>query len=201
MKEYKCKYCGKETKPLGLAPHQRLCAANPESSKESHPKYGKKGSNHYSKGAKMTDETKNKLSAKASGRKLSEDHRSKISIAMKKAVRKYPDSYSASNVSGRTKTYEYNGFKLKGTWELAVAHWLDLNNIKWTNKIEPIEYTWNDSSHLYFPDFYLPELDLYIEVKGYQRDRDLQKWKEVDNLLIIRAKEIKEIKNNTFTIK
>ena len=54
--------------------------------------------------------------------------------------------------------------------------------------------------HIYFPDFYLPDFDYYIEVKGYQRDRDLYKWKVVDKLIIIKANEIKEIRNNVYDI-
>lgn len=46
--------------------------------------------------------------------------------------------------------------------------------------------------------FYLPELDLYIEVKGYERERDLAKWKVVPNLRVFKLKEINAIKNNTF---
>ena len=93
-----------------------------------------------------------------------------------------------------------NGFELTGSWELIVAKWLDENNIKWTNKINPFTYTWNDTDHLYFPDFYLPDLDWYIEVKGYERERDLCKWAVVPNLVIIKQKEIKEINQASYRL-
>jgi hypothetical protein len=125
-----------------------------------------------------------------------DEKRKEHSIRMKEKVRSNPESYSSSNVSGRVKLYEYNGAKLKGTWELIIAKLLDEQQIKWTNKVTPIEYYWNDSWHLYFPDFYLIELDKYIEVKGYKRDRDEVKWSFVKKpLVLIQKNEIKALKS------
>lgn len=201
MKQYICKFCKKETKPLGLASHERLCPKNPNVNKEKHPSYGRLGTNQYVKGCKMSDETKLKIGQKNKGKKLTASHKLKIKDSMKKAVNKYPKSYSSSNISGRAKIYEYNGFKLKGTWELTVAKYLDANNIKWTNIVKPFQYIWNNEHHQYFPDFYLTELDMYIEVKGYERDRDLCKWSVVSNLIIIKYKEIKEIIKGKYILK
>lgn len=118
-----------------------------------------------------------------------EEKRQKHSELMKKVVENNPESYSSNNVSGRAKLYEYNGVKLKGTWEVKIAILLDKYNIKWTNNIKPIPYFWKKKWHLYFPDFYLTDYDKYIEVKGYERKRDLAKWKAVDKPLIIFKKE------------
>ena len=49
-------------------------------------------------------------------------------------------------------------------------------------------------------DFYLPDFDLFIEVKGYQTERDLQKWGSVKNLVVFKLDEIKKIKNNNLKI-
>ena len=117
---------------------------------------------------------------------------------MKKVVQKNPESYSANNVSGRTKTLKYKNTKVKGNWELLVAIWLDNNNIKWTNIIDGIPYEWKGKTHTYFPDFYLINLDKYIEVKGYERERDRHKWMTLNNLIVIKKKEIKLIKKNNF---
>jgi len=41
----------------------------------------------------------------------------------------------------------------------------------------------------------------YIEVKAYQRDRDIAKWKQFPHtLFLIKKKEIIEIKNNMSTL-
>lgn len=125
---------------------------------------------------------------------------------MLKAVNDHPNSYSA-NISGRTKSYIYkdslnNDVKVKGTWELLVANFLTTNNINWTNIIdEKIIYEWNSKKRRYFPDFYLIDYDIYIEVKGYERKRDLEKWKVIkDKLIIFKKNEINLIKNNNLDI-
>ena len=57
-----------------------------------------------------------------------------------------------------------------------------------------VQYFWNNSWHLYFPDFYLEDYNMYIEIKGYETERDQYKWKVIDNLIIFKKEEIKFIK-------
>jgi hypothetical protein len=217
-KTMECKYCDKLCKnDNSLRNHQRLCKLNPnrqilpfnlnlngwrervsmglETVSNQHIKAKERGEILI-----VSEETRNKISKSSKGKQLTKEHKDKLKIAMKNAVLKNPESYTASNVSGRTPIIEYNGFKLKGTWELEVAKWLDKNNIKWTNKIKPFEYEWENFTHLYFPDFYLMEFDKYIEVKGFERERDKCKWKVVKDLIIIKKDEIKKIKNNEYKL-
>lgn len=118
-----------------------------------------------------------------------DEKRAEHSLRMKNIVLIKPDSYSKSNVSGRVKIYNvadsFSITKVKGTWELKVAEWLNYNKIKWTNKIEPFKYFWNNNWRLYFPDFLLVDFDTLIEVKGYETDRDRAKWQSVDKKLIV----------------
>jgi len=213
-----CQYCNKECKNLNsLRNHERLCKMNPDKQETNFAFYNKqikqgtrKGTNQYIKAKQLgldkpivTIETKRKLSISS---KLAADNywntetRKKQSEIMKRAVLENPDSYSSNNVCGRTKKITYNGFNLNGSWELIVAKWLDENNIKWTNKLNPFTYIWNGSEHMYFPDFYLPEYDWYIEVKGYERDRDICKWAVVPNLVLIKQKEIQQIKTASYRL-
>jgi hypothetical protein len=212
-----CKYCNKSCKnENSLRNHERLCKSNPNRQHivSNFVDYNKKrkelsipGSNQFIKAKQLglevpvvSDETKNKLSIAAKGRRYSDEYKKHHSIRMKRAVLENPYSYSANNVSGRTPIIEYNGFYLKGSWELMVAKYLDKLDIKWTNKFDGIPYEWNGSEHLYFPDFYLTEHDTYIEVKGYERERDRCKWRVLDNLIIIKKKEIELIRNNKYVI-
>ena len=60
----------------------------------------------------------------------------------------------------------YKGVLLDSSWELALAQRLDELNVKWIRP-EPIQ--WHDengTAHHYFPDFYLPEFDLYLDPKN-----------------------------------
>lgn len=206
-----CRYCGKEYKSLkGLSQHEIRCKENPKRLDLSYldsnrPKAGHKGTNQFMKAKELglevpevSEETKAKQSNAQKGRRHTDEERRKISESMKIAVREHSESYSASNVNGRVKHYEYNGFKIDGKWELEVAEFLDRNNIKWIKPNKGFEYEWNGDLHLYYPDFYLPEYDKYIEVKGYQRERDLHKWKAVPDLIVIKAKEIKEIREGKY---
>ena len=59
--------------------------------------------------------------------------------------------------------------KVQGTWELKVANWLNKNSIFW--KRHSIKY----GNRKYTPDFYIPLYDIYIEVKGWMKDRDISK--------------------------
>lgn len=59
----------------------------------------------------------------------------------------------------------YKNIWMRSSWEIAYAKYLDKNNIKW--KYEPKRFYFKNCT--YTPDFYLPEKDLYIEIKGYWR--------------------------------
>ena len=127
------------------------------------------------------------------------ENKEKHSNRMKQVIIDNPDSYSKNNVSGRVKMYDVidsNGpTKVKGTWELSVANWLQENSIKWTNKVTPYSYFWNGSNHMYFPDFYLIDLNILIEVKGYETERDRIKWSSVTDkqFIVLREADIKNL--------
>lgn len=213
----KCKYCGRECKnDNSLRNHERLCKQNPNRQvlKSNFIEYNKKrkelgikGENQYTKARKLglpdpiiSEETKQKLSKVWTGKHHTEETKQKISKGIKKAIKEHPESYSSCNVNGRVKNVIYNGIKLDGKWELEVAKYLDKNNIKWERPNIGIEYEWNNKIHLYFPDFYLLEYNTYIEVKGLIRERDYAKWKNINNLIVIKAKEINDIRKESFDI-
>lgn len=62
-----------------------------------------------------------------------------------------------------TKRINYNNIIFRSLWEANFAKWLDLSGIKW--KYESKTFDLGDTT--YTPDFYLPEFDCYIEIKGY----------------------------------
>lgn len=71
--------------------------------------------------------------------------------------------------------------KVQGKWEYNVAQWLNTQNIKWDRKT--LIY---DNHRRYTPDFYLIELDEYLEVKGWLKESDKEKMNK-----IIKEKNIK----------
>lgn len=77
-----------------------------------------------------------------------------------------------------------DGFEVKmdSTWEVAMAEKLDELNIRWVrNDDTKLEYTTvRGRKRKYIPDFYLPDHDLYIEVKGYWTDAARHKMKDIE---------------------
>lgn len=207
-----CQYCGRECKNLNsLRQHEIRCKKNPNRIdlsyiKPGHSK-GHKGTNQFIKAKELglpmpivSQETREKIGKTWKGKHHTEESKQKISKGIRKVIKEHPESYSSTNVNGRVKHYEYNGVILDGLWELEVAKYLDKNQIVWERPKNGFEYEWNNSKHLYFPDFYLPQYNFYIEVKGYQRDRDLLKWKVVDKLIVIKQREIESIRKNVYNI-
>ena len=118
---------------------------------------------------------------------------------MRKAVLEHPEAYTSSN-RGRVKQVEIDGIKLHGKWELSFYQWAKEKELNPQRCLNSFPYEWN-GSRSYFPDFYLPSLNTYIEVKGYETERDLAKWSQFpEKLIVIRKKEIEEIKKGTYDL-
>jgi len=61
----------------------------------------------------------------------------------------------------------YKEICFRSSWEVAYAKYLDFNNIKWLYESK----TFDLGNTTYTPDFYLPESDLFIEIKGWWSDK------------------------------
>jgi hypothetical protein len=103
--------------------------------------------------------------------------------------------------AGRCKKYKYvspiaGEISLDGTWELAVAKWLDSNGFHWYRNTKRFEYTnLKETVSHYTPDFWVDELQSYIEVKGYETELDRCKWSQFTYpLLVWKKKELVEMK-------
>lgn len=72
----------------------------------------------------------------------------------------------------------YRGIWMRSNWEINIAKWLDLSNIKW--KYE--QKTFDLGNTTYTPDFYLPEFKCYLEIKGWfslKMKKKINKFKKV----------------------
>jgi hypothetical protein len=72
--------------------------------------------------------------------------------------------------------FEQKSVLLDSSWEVITAELLDKLNIEW---LRPKPLKWIDSSkksHLYFPDFYIPNWNVYLDPKNpYCMDQDKEK--------------------------
>ena len=119
---------------------------------------------------------------------------------MKKAVEKNPEAYTSSN-RGRTKQIIYNNIKFHGSWELKFYQWCESNNVNCIRNSTGFKYNWF-GERTYFPDFYLPDYDTYVEVKGYKTERDDAKWSQFPNkLLTVVKKDMINIIKNSYELR
>ena len=86
----------------------------------------------------------------------------------------------------RTHWHEYNGIKLRSSYEVVLAKGFDALGIKWV--YEPQRFNLGNCSYL--PDFYLPELDVYWEAKGWldpesKKRIQLFRQQHPDKLLVV----------------
>ena len=178
-----CMYCAKVyANKSGLSNHSRRCPDNPHRIMES-----------------ITDNGRMQIIKSGQTRIWDDAMRLRHSESMKRAVDARPESYSSSN-RGRTKQIEVDGIKLQGQWEVDFYNWSKNNNLSPERPIQGFAYEWN-GIRKYFPDFYIPLLNIYVEVKGYETDRDRAKWQQFTKKLhIVKNEEIKKIRNNLFTV-
>ena len=95
---------------------------------------------------------------------------------------------------GKTSSYKrflYNNTWMKSSWEYIFAYWLDLSHIKWQYELN--RFKLNNTT--YTPDFYLPEFNLYIEIKGWQRRNKYLKFRKQYPELDIKLFDRKKLHN------
>ena len=196
-----CKYCGKECKNLNsLKQHEIRCKENPN-----HINIIKTNGNtkhHVSWNKGLTKETDNRV--KHQGEKYSQRVKEGIIKPWSSGLTKETDervrniakksSESISNKVkldtwhnsfGKSKLVEYNGILFHGNWEVEFAKFLDKHIISWVRPTEKFNYAFENKHRFYTPDFYLTDLDIYIEVKGYPTEKDYAKWNQFpDNLTL-----------------
>jgi len=88
------------------------------------------------------------------------------------------------NCGGETnyKRFKYKEITMDSSWEVELAQWMDDNNIKWIRDKKICLY-WKDEKgdlRRYYPDFYLPDLNIYLDPKNkYLQEKDAFKLSRV----------------------
>jgi predicted nuclease of restriction endonuclease-like RecB superfamily len=162
------------------------------------------------KGIQKSEATKEKLRIKALNRKpsrtgavLTTETKNKISNSLTKYFKENPEKikrgrncYLFGKSTPHGKHIKYRNIWLKSGWEEAFAKWCDKNNITWL--YEPKTFDLGNTT--YTPDFYLPETDEYVEVKGWWRDDAIEKFRlfkqnyRYIKLTLLERKELKLMK-------
>jgi hypothetical protein len=79
------------------------------------------------------------------------------------------------------KRIKYKDILMRSTWEVAYAKYLDKQNIKWLYESK----TFDLGNTTYTPDFYLPESNTYVEIKGWMRKKSQEK---IEKFLLLFSK-------------
>lgn len=150
---------------------------------------------HYWKGKIRPEEYNIKTSKSCTGQKRSQETKEKMSLAKKGiprspiTIQKMRDNHIdvsgknnpnygkiAAKGAGRGKRCYYNShlqgeIYFRSSYELAYAKYLDEHKILWMYEIETFDL--GDST--YTPDFFLPQFEKFIEIKGWMNNKSQEK--------------------------
>ena len=196
-----CKHCKSSYEELGVANsssliqnHVRWCKDNPKRNEYRTTSY-----RATSNGKQL--QTPEAIEKRAKG--ISNAHKSgkynklylnnsirmrtfKHSDESKEKISKAASASTHQRVCKRTHVYtDKRGrvFKFDSSWEDTLADRLDNLDILW-DRPEPIKYELDGKIKNYFPDFYLPEYDLYLDPKNpYAKEKQIEKLNIVSKMI------------------
>jgi hypothetical protein len=200
-----CRHCKQSfdivDKPSGwMANHSRWCNENPK--RKDYVEILKKNNNIVlmSIARKQNGKTNQYTKARIEGTTIPENNRkgktgfkgTPHTEEMKQYLRE--KALASPHRRLRKGIIEYKGMLLDSSWELALAKRLDEQNIEWIRP-QPLKWVDNDGvAHNYFPDFYLPKYNVYLDPKNPQaikvQNQKLQiLLKQYSNIVILSSLE------------
>lgn len=204
-----CQYCGRECKNNNsLKQHEIRCPLNPNrlplsgmcSANSNH-----KRSNRFIKARELnkvctvSEETKEKLRNRLRERNEKYKLTGKDKVINKKrseTIQRRVKEGTWHTSQAKIKRHNYKGCEFLSSWEVLYAKYLDEHSIKWVQNTKTFPYTYKGKSRRYLPDFYLPDTNTYVEIKGLVRDLDQSKWEQFpkdENLLIIKQRDLEDL--------
>jgi len=193
--KYNCPYCSKEFSKKGICNHIFLQHTD-KGKKYKENKFSddnikfkmawsrgltKETDDRVKKAAKQQKEfySTGKITHPFLGRKLTPEHKEKLSVAQSNLI----EAGEGSNNFKHVKYYKNRNiigeeYSIRGGYELKISNWLNKKGILWI-KGNNFKYNINGVEKTYIPDFYLPEFDYYLETKGYYPEKDQIKMKLV----------------------
>ena len=177
MEEYICKFCGKGCKNANsLRNHERLCKNNPNRQNSNFVKFNNEREKIWNKG--LTKETDKRLKKASETLKKSyengnvkifdhkvvwtKERREEQSKRKKVLYSKYPEKHPNAKLSGNKNKMTYP--------EQLTFEWLNDKGIKNEHNYHFVTEKFNR-----YVDFYLPELNIFIEVDGEYWHTDTEK--------------------------
>ena len=125
---------------------------------------------------------------------------------MSKVAKDNPTTYSGGYNRFRVKRKVcLNGFVVIGGWEEAFVNFCYATSIDIKQTGECFSYMFEGVDRNYYPDFYLPAYDTWVEVKGQTYPKDIAKWDSLINthhkkLIVLECNEIDDVKKGLFNL-
>jgi len=197
---WKCKYCNF----IGVTRRELQ-----KHRKQFHPEHAVIGGGCWNKGLTKDINNSLKRAGESLKRKMETDSefKSKITHKNKKLSENAKHNMSigqlnrtAPSVCKRTEKWikpDGTIVNLDSSYERIVAKILDEHSIEW---IRPQPLEWNDSKnivHHYFPDFYIPSINLYLDPKNdycfkVQNEKILAIQRKYKNVIFLKKEELTE---------
>ncbi len=157
------------------------------------------GPNQYTKARRlglpdpvMSEKTRAKLREMNAGR--NEEWYAENGRKISKTILKKVEKGEWHTSLAKNMHYDYKGNDLHGKWELAYAMYLDEVGIKWERCKHRFAYYFEEKNRFYTPDFYLIDEKKFIEIKGYETEKDRAKWNQFTfDLEVLKLKEMKAL--------
>lgn len=169
-----CKHCDKECKnDNSLRNHQRLCKSNPDRIESPFVAYNNKVKSgeieiiSWRKG--KTKDTDPQVAYWAEQQRL-KFARGELSPPTHTAdqLSKFSELAKKRNLGGYrphpNRGQRYKDIWFDSKWEVAVAKSLDEHNVRWERP--KVGFVWSDAGNRYYPDFYLPDYNVYLDPKN-----------------------------------
>lgn len=148
------------------------------------------GKTHPMKGISRTEEICKKISETNTGKIFTKEHCKKISEGKKGwngLIGEKNHWYKNSDMARKlalimqkkrrsnflTGKYVHAGINMHSSWEVEYAKLLDRLEVKWEYESKEIDL---GELGIYVPDFYIPKLDIYVEVKGWKSETGMAKF-------------------------
>lgn len=93
-------------------------------------------------------------------------------------------------------------YSYQNSYERNMMGYLDENKIKWIRCKERFPYFYEGKKHTYNPDLYLPDFDMYLELKGFLRKKDPIKFEQFPqdkNLVLLEYEDLVKLGLKVFS--
>lgn len=196
-----CQFCGKRCKNKNsLCNHERLCKQNPNKQELPHVAEPIEGFNNFGRAAwnkGLTKETNDIIRQYSDHMKALVKQNGHIGcVGLKGAESTSANILVREKISktmsllyayprGWAKRGWYRGIWCDSSWELAFVLYCFDNNINFIRNKDSFPYTWDGYTHNYTPDFYLPDQDMYIEIKGQYTEKEQAKIEQFSKSITV----------------